>query len=775
MRGKWIFVAFAAALGIMAAYFSFHLFTIISSLVFLIWLIYKHNWQLKLFLVCAFTTCLFAAWFQWVDEHNASTLRGTEKIFSGTIKSIPKVDGDRLTLIFQLPSKEKFQLSYRIKTEQEKNQLQQQLQVGMDCKLSGTLSTPEVARNFMAFDYRKYLYYKGIHWIFTTNSLKSAQCQLSSSLKYSLQKWRSTELLYIKNHFPENTVGFVQALIFGERNEIHQAVEDNFQQFGLIHLLAISGSHVVLIVAVAFYTLVRIGVTRERAFLLLFFALPFYIVIAGGTPSVARACLAAMVVMIAIQFRTKFLPLDALSIVFLIMVSIDPYYITDIGFQLSFLVSLFLILSSAKIIAVYNSYWKQLVTVTMIAQICALPLILNYNYEISLLSLPLNFIYVPLMSVIILPLSVISFIVSHLYEPLASIPVMVLSSVLDFSDLLLDQTEKVSAFTLILGKPSRGLFLIYYVAIIYFFISWEYPKSQKASLQKAVAFLLLLSSYHWFSPFLLDEGKITIIDVGQGDSILIELPYRKAVYLIDTGGVVSFSKEDWQKRKNPFEVGEDIITPLLKAKGIRTIDKIILTHGDFDHFGGTEAVIQNFKVKEIIVGRGHIANRISEEEKKLFTLIQRKKIKVKAVKKGDSWRIGQFAFYVVGPNGNEVNKNDGSIVLFTTLGGKRWLFTGDLEEQGERNLLEQYPNVRADVLKVGHHGSLTSTSESFLKQINPNVALISVGKNNRFGHPHPDVIELLEKQNITILRTDENGAICYKFIRNNGTFNWQLP
>lgn len=773
MRGKWIFVAIAAALGIMAAYFSFHLFTIISNIVYLIWILYKHHWQLKLFLICALTTCLFAVLFQWTDDHNVSILKGTETKLSGTIKSIPKIDGDRVTLILQLPSKEKLQLSYRIKTHQEKNQLQQ-FQVGMYCKLSGTLSTPEQARNFMAFDYRKFLYHKHIHWIYTPDSFRSTQCEPSSTLKYSLQKWRSKELLYIKNHFPENTVGFVQALIFGERNEIHQAVEDNFQQFGLIHLLAISGSHVVLIVAIAFYTLVRIGVTRERAFLTLFIALPFYMVIAGGTPSVVRACLAAMVVMAAIQFRAKFLPLDALSIVFLIMVSMEPYYITDIGFQLSFLVSFTLILSSKEIIAVHHSYWQQLVAVTIAAQISALPLILYYNFEISLLSLPLNFIYVPLMSIVILPLSIIAFILSHIYEPFATIPIMVLSSILEHSDLLLGQTKKFATFTLTLGKPANWLFIIYYIVIIYFFISWE-NKNQKARLQKGIALLTLILSYHWVSTFLLNEGKITMIDVGQGDSILIELPYRKAVYLIDTGGVVSFSEEDWQKRKNTFEVGADIITPLLKAKGIRTIDKIILTHGDFDHIGGTEAVIQNFNVKEIIVGRGHFASSVSEEEKSLYNLIKKKKIKLKAVKKGDSWKNGRFSFYIVGPSGNEDKKNDGSIVLFTALGGMRWLFTGDLEGKGERDLLEYYPNLRADVLKVGHHGSLTSTSKAFVRQLNPNFAIISVGKNNRFGHPHPDVIELLSKQNITIFRTDENGAICYKFIGNRGTFEWVLP
>lgn len=722
--------------------------------------------------MCALASCLFAVWFQWTANNNVSSLTGTEKKLSGTIKSIPKVDGDRLALILQLPSNEKLQLSYRINSIQEKNQLQQ-LQVGMQCKLSGTLSKPEQARNPLAFDYRKYLYHKHIHWIYTPDSLRSQQCLPSSSLKYSLQKWRSTELLYIKNHFPENTVGFVQALIFGERNEINQVVEDNFQQFGLIHLLAISGSHVVLIVAVAFYTLIRIGVARERAFLLLFIALPFYMVVAGGTPSVVRACLAAMIVMIAIQFKTKFLPLDALSIVFIIMVSIEPFYITDIGFQLSFLVSLFLILSSS-IVAAHNSYWKQLVVVTMIAQICALPLILNYNFEISLLSLPLNFIYVPFMSVIILPLSIISFIFCHLYEPFATIPIMVLSTTLEYSELLLEQTKKLSTFTLTFGKPTSLLLIIYYVVIIYFFITWE-NKNHKASFQKGVALLLLVSCYHWVSPFLLNEGKITMIDVGQGDSILIELPYRKAVYLIDTGGAVPFSEENWQKRKNRFEVGPDIITPLLKAKGIRTIDKIILTHGDLDHIGGTEAVIQNFNVKQIIVGRGQSANSNSVEEGTLCTLIKEKKIKLMAVKNGDFWKIGRFAFYVVGPSGKADNKNDGSIVLYTALGGERWLFTGDLEKKGERNLLEQYPNIKVDVLKVGHHGSLTSTSKSFIDQISPNVALISVGKHNRFGHPHPDVIELLEKQHITILRTDENGAITYKFNENIGTFEWLLP
>lgn len=773
MRGKWIFIAFAASLGTMAAFCDFHWAAIALCILFLVWIWMKDLLNHTLFVICVISICLFAVLYQWADDHNYSNFTGSETQFTGIIKTIPVIDGNRLSFIFENPSKEKFSLSYTIRTLEQKESLEW-LQVGMTCTFTGKLTIPDKARNYFAFDYQKFLYYKQIHWIVAPSSLSPTQCVPSSPYQFLLQKWRSSQLTYIKNHFPENTVGFVQALIFGDRNEMSQSVEDSFQQFGLIHLLAISGSHVVLIVAISFFIFVRIGITRERAFLLLFMILPFYIIMTGASPSVVRACLVSMLVLLSIPFRRKFPPLDALSIVFLLMMMKNPYYITDIGFQLSFLVSFSLIVSSSVIISRYENYWLQLIIVTTIAQLSSLPLVLFYNFEISLLSLPFNIIFVPLVSIIILPISFFAYIFSYISESLAAIPMSLLTAFIDYSIYLLEETKKISTVTFIFGKPSMGLLIAYFIGVGYFFICWEKEK-QIIKAKKALMLLCFLFLYHWYSPFFSNEGKITMIDVGQGDSILIELPYRKAVYLIDTGGAVSFQQEDWQQRKNRFDVGENIITPLLKAKGIRIIDKLILTHGDMDHIGGTAALLNYFKIKETIIGAGNHNRHDDGQENDLYKKITLQNISIKTIKAGDSWKKDDYSFYAIGPTGNETSKNNQSVVLYSQLGGLRWLFTGDLEEEGENKVLQQFPNLQADVLKIGHHGSNSSTSERFIAQIKPIYALISVGENNRFGHPHSDVVELLTNHNIQILRTDVNGSICFKFKGNKGTFEWLLP
>lgn len=770
LKGKGVYVSVAASLGTMAAIYNYQLFTIVSIFIYLIWLSLKKDNNVKLLLTCILSISLFSFLYTWVDENNISLLTGKETNFTGVIESTPVIDGNRISFIMKLPSNEKLKLSYKIKTEEEKSLLQP-LQPGISCTVDGTLTTPEAARNFDGFDYQKYLYYKQIHWILTPNDLDPSQCTSSSSFKFLLKKWRGSELTFIKDHFPKNTVGIAQALIFGERNEIDSAISERFLEFGIIHLLAISGLHVGLVVAFIFYFLIRIGLSRERSFLLLFVLLPFYIILAGGAPSVIRAGLVTMVLLLSIQFKAKILPLDALSIIFLFMLFVNPYYINEIGFQLSFLVSFSLVLSAPCIIRKYESRPLQMLSVTSIAQLSSLPVILTYNYEISLLSLPLNILFVPLMSFIILPLSFISYVSFHLFQPLGTVFSSILSVILQYSFAFLEWAEHFSFFTLTFGKPERWLIVIYYVVIVYFFMSWENNQSL-GNIRKSIFLILLTLFYHWFSPYLSNEGQITMIDVGQGDSFLIELPYRKAVYLIDTGGTVPYPEEDWEKRKKKFEVGEDILVPLLKAKGIRTINKLILSHNDYDHVGATEGLLDHIKVDEVLIGA---SKSIDENDKKFYETIHKKDIPIQKVKTGDYWDEDEFRFIVLGPNGDEENKNNASIVLYTYISGKYWLFTGDLEKEGEQRILKQFPNIKIDVLKVGHHGSKTSTSSSFIKQIKPNFALISVGKNNRYGHPNSEVISLLQDSNAFILRTDQHGSVRFKFIRNQGTFEWKLP
>lgn len=769
LKGKWIYVAVAASLGMMATLYSFHPMVLVLIGAYFGWQITKQS-NIKLLIICACVIVFFTVYFKWVEVNNYSRLTGEEAYFAGEITSNPKIDGNQLSFIFKLPTKERLQVFYKIKSKTELNYLQT-IKVGMSCQFKGELSKPSVARNFYAFDYKKFLYYKRIHWIVTPNFINSSECIPSTSSKYLLQRWRANQLTYIKDHFPKENVGIMQALIFGEQNEIDITVAENFQRFGIIHLLVISGSHVALIILSAFYIMIRMGLTRENSFLLIFILLPVYMILAGATPSVVRACVVPMVVLLSVKFKSKLVPVDALSIAFLLMITFNPYYLTDIGFQLSFLVSLALLLSTTTILGLYENRVKQLMAVTTIAQICSLPIMFYYFYEVSLLSLPFNIVFVPLMSVVILPLSFFSYFGHVFFEPLGTIFTIILSNIIHYSFLTLEWVEQFPVFTISVGKPPIWLMVTYYVVIIYLLICWEKFK-QFLRLGKPLFLLFLVLLYHWCSPFLSNEGNITMIDVGQGDCFLVELPYRKAVYLIDTGGKALFDQDDWEIRQHIFEVGEDVIVPFLKAKGIRTIDKLILTHGDNDHIGGTIGIIDHIKVKEAVIGVGKIE---AETEKQIYHAIQEKNIPITMVQSGDGWSSGDYSFYVLGPNGDEQDKNNRSVVIYTKLGGSRWLFTGDLEEKGEAELLIQFPNLLVDVLKVGHHGSNSSSSESFIEQLKPKYALVSVGEQNRYGHPHKDVIDLFTRDNINIFRTDIHGSVSYKFIQNKGTFEWKIP
>ena len=325
----------------------------------------------------------------------------------------------------------------------------------------------------------------------------------------------------------------------------------------------------------------------------------------------------------------------------------------------------------------------------------------------------------------------------------------------------------------VLGKPSVFILILYIVGLTFFFIRWE--KQRKHSWHKYC--LLFIPLFLFSCQFLLTtysrEGEVTILDVGQGDSIFINLPYGKGTYLIDTGGQLLFEREAWQMKKRPFEVGRDTVVPFLKSKGVTTLDKLIITHGDSDHAGGAEAVLNELKVKELVLPYSY---EKGELEEKLIKLATEKRIKIRFVQKGDQWKIENQSFTILSPNeGTSSNKNNSSIVLYTEMGGLRWLFTGDLEEEGEKRLIAEYPDLKIDVLKVGHHGSQTSSSDLFLDVLSPKLAIISAGKNNRFNHPHQDVVDALEKRKIKILRTDLSGAITYKFVKETGTFYVHCP
>ncbi len=692
----------------------------------------------------------------------------TSQTLYGQISSIPRYDGNKVSLELRTTEKQTYQVNYYAKTKENLDNLSM-LKLGMKCSLEGIYKDPPERRNFYSFDYRSYLATQNVFYQFSPKSFSITDCQEGRLTPITLLKrYRQAGIQYIKDHYPKESQGIVIALLFGDRNEIDGNVLQAYQSLGIIHLLAVSGLHVGLVSGLLYILFIRVGITKERSSDLLLIFLPIYAIVAGGAASVIRASAMSMIVLISLKMRAKLNPLYGISAVCIMILLLNPSYIFHLGFQLSFLVSYTLLISSTTILQRYFSWFSQLLVVTVIAQLVSFPLIIYHFYEISIWSIPLNLIYIPFITIFTLPFAFLTFFCTFIFpQPLSEIILMSYNFVIIFAHKALEKIIALPLSTFIFGKPPLFFIPMYYITIGYFFYSWE-RKGSLFDLFKSSSLIMIVLLLHWNIGFFNWNGEVTMLDVGQGDSIFIELPRRKAVYLIDTGGLVQISKKpDFMQRDREYEVGKDVLIPFLKAKGVRNIDKLILSHGHYDHIGGAEALIGVISVDQLLYGSSELEEGF---EKQLLESFKATGTKVLTVNQGDRWSVGDHEFVILSSISNDPNLNDRSIVLFTKLGGLTWLFTGDLESDGEKRLLSSYPNLQTDVLKVGHHGSQTSTTEKFLNQINPKVALISLGKNNVYGHPHKEVIDRLRTYNVKVYRTDQHGAIRFVFRNEEGWF-----
>jgi len=273
----------------------------------------------------------------------------------------------------------------------------------------------------------------------------------------------------------------------------------------------------------------------------------------------------------------------------------------------------------------------------------------------------------------------------------------------------------------------------------------------------AIALLIPALCIH-IAPMLYNETRLTFLNVGQGDCTVIELPFRRAVYVVDAGGVLRLRQEAWKASNRPYEVGRQVVVPFLKGKGIRQVDVLIVTHPDADHVEGAEEVLEEIKVREIHVTPGSLDIPAMQD---LLAEAMTQKVPVKEKMEGTSWRVGTANFHYLSPRDTHYEGNNDSIVLFMQQGMFRALLTGDLEEAGERQLLTQYGQQLADItlLKAGHHGSKTSSSEPFVELLQPKLTMFSAGRNNHYHHPHEVVVERFRQRQLATKITGIDGTI----------------
>ena len=764
-----LIVVVAAILGV-AAYYSL-LPAVFCMVAYLAILFFFHS--TRKYIPLAVIVLLFYSFITFLHANlQHSQLDGDETEIVVRFTDLPEIEGSSFRAFVKTVEGETLLLRYTFSEESEKSRLLEYFQLGLTCKVMGQLERPMAARNPNSFDYQVYLRNLNIHWVIKSSSNPLAMCKNTNpNWIEHIKSIRMHGLKYLEEHFPPEAQAFAAALLFGESGWIEEGTYDAYKKLSLVHILAISGLHVSIIAGGIFFLSIRIGLTRESARILMLCMLPLYCIIAGGAPSVVRACLMVMAFMMLSFGKMKLSPVVVLCTVFLLLLLYNPLYLFHVGFQLSFFITFALLMSVNLLNHIHNSSKiVQALAVTVICQLCSMPIILYYFHEFSLWGFLLNVIYIPIYTIVLLPLTFAAFFLSIINTPFSSVFTA-------FLELLFTLVNKVAVFvsdlpytSLSLGKPSLWFILLLVMLIISIFSFWESGYKRKLVYSVCASFLLLALFYHkvQLSPF----GEVVFIDVGQGDSILIKRPYGRGVYLIDTGGLMTFPQEEWQKKRKTFEPGEDIVVPYLKSIGIRKLDKLIFTHDDTDHIGGGLALLEHIEVKEIV-----ISETLKEEfaQQALIQKALKENVHISVMRAGDGWRKGDDTFYILHPDTKMSDSNENSLVLLASINGLKWLFTGDIGEEGERALLERFPRLKVDVLKAGHHGSKTSSSSSFLQQIDAKVAVVSAGYSNRYGHPHPQVLSAFEEQQMVIFRTDEQGAITYSYFGRRGTFSSMLP
>ena len=618
---------------------------------------------------------------------------------------INKVEKDnKITLIIK--SKEKIQVNYYLKNNKKIN-----LNLGDKVIIYGKIKEIEEQKTKYLFDYKKYLSRKNIHYIFSASNIKIIKPNKNIFLKIK-QK--------LINSFNNNP--YINTFIIGDKTYIEDEVKRSYQENGISHLFAISGMHITLLSTIIEKLLLKLKIKEVERFKIISIILLIYLLLVGLSPSILRGVLFYIIFKINNIFYFYIKPVNLFLFIISISLLINPNYIFDIGFQYSYLISLSLIIMSNKISN--KNYFMSLLYVSLISFIVSIPITIFNFYQLNILSIFYNLIFVPLVSLIIFPMTLIIIFIKPL-EPIYNL----LIKILEYFSLLFSKI-----------KPGKLIFirLPLIIYLIYFFIILIYLFRNK----KEYLYLLLIFLFcHYFYPYLKNETYVNFIDVGQGDSILIHK--NKTNILIDTGGSLS----------THGTITNNTLLPILKSSGINKLDAIILTHGDADHMGEAIDLINKFKVKKVIFNCGELNNL----EKKLIELLDSKKIKYYICI--NELNLKEIKILFLNNNDYE-NENDNSNVLYTELNNHKFLFMGDAGIEVEEDLIEQYNLKDIDVLKIGHHDSKTSSSKKFIDEINNKYSIISVGKNNKYNHPNKEVLNNLKETKI--YRTDEEGNIIFK-------------
>lgn len=594
---------------------------------------------------------------------------------------------------------------YYVDNDEKVKEFKDNYSFGDKIYIEGEISVPNNNTIPNNFNYKDYLYHKYIYYIIKIDKIKmiSKNDNIFLNIKNSIYK-RIDKIKYNN---------YLYAFILGKSYYIDSEVLNNYKINGITHLFALSGLHVSMFSSIILFILKKIKLSEKLSYFITSLFLIFFAFIASFTPSIVRSVLFFILSSINNVYYLYIKPKYLLYIVFSILIFINPFYIYDTGFILSFCISFFILLFNEK--NKINNNLLSILVISILSTLSSLPIIINMSYEINILGFINNLFFIPYVTYIVFPLSIIVVFISKL------------SFILNFLIIIMEYISKVSSnilnVKLIFPKMSLFLIIIYYVLLILIV--------KKINLKKI--FIIYLSFLYFRCNF--DKNNyVYFIDVGQGDSALIVTKNNKSI-LIDTGGKVGSN----------YSLMKSNVIPFFKSIGIRKLDYLFITHGDYDHAGYGIDLVNNFNAKNRFTNKG----KYNSLEKKLnIKSFNNSYIKIDNV---EIYSLNSKLYN---------NENSDSLVLLVIIDNYKLLFMGDASINTEKDIMNDYDIGDVFILKVGHHGSKTSSSEEFINSVNPKYSIISVGKNNKFGHPNKEVLDNLS--NSKIYRTDIDGSIMFK-------------
>ncbi|TCT16363.1 competence protein ComEC [Natranaerovirga pectinivora] len=750
MKRPLVMLVIAFLLGLLLGYLSEYYILSIMSIVFVVILSYKlyktyyKVWVFAMPLICFFSYALMVNALEPknIDIHNAFDGRVSAS-FTGIVEDYTYNDNQTILIVRThnlTINEQRYKNNLKIRvTFNNKINLHLKDEVWME----GTLYKLQLPRNDGAWNEKLYYHIRGIDFRFFANEINILEKNLS--FFQSLKNFRSKVEENYYNLLAKEDAGIISAMVIGERRGLDGEIRELFQKSGIAHILAISGLHITLIGLFIFQLLKYMRINIRLSGIITIIFLIIYCIFTGASISTQRAVLMVSVLLGSYIFGRTYEIFSALALAGIILLIINPLFIFDVGFQLSFAA----VLGIRIITPFLQSYIKwdnkviKLLCGSTAAYISTTPIIAFYYYEIPVYAIIVNILIIPLLSVLV-PVAFLAGVVSFFSMTLGKILIGIVFFILQFIKFVSEFVSKMPINTILTGKPLLLTLIVLYLVIA---LIIYYSKSKK---KQGFVILGMVGFFIFKTLVTPNYLEVTIIDVAQGDSIFITTPSKKNI-IIDGGGSIF------------EEIGIRRILPFLKYNGINKIHYMFLTHSDLDHISGLIEIIDKVDVDYLFVSKTDYNNNLYVE---LMRKAKENNVSVVEILKGDSLRIGEIFIECLFPKENTVvrGNNDYSLVLSLTYKDIKMLFTGDIERNQELQLLDFI--TPHQILKVAHHGSRTSSNEEFLEVVQPEIGLISYGMYNSYGHPHQEVIDRYHSYDTILYKTGRDGAIR---LRTNGT------